>query len=180
MNIQHTSIALLAAFTLLISNAQANLGDTSVQSENRYGQAFYTTQTPTGTMRSYYTLDRKYLVQQMFTPEDTVETVCYIKIVSDSYAPLPFSPSEIAGLRIANISQETTFPEACLPLANHAANEKVWKSDDGKFYIDIGTLSAKDCPFGVTLDCVVFSTGPGYDNLQKLINTAKTADRLQS
>ena len=65
MNIQHTPIALLFALILLISNAQANLGDTSVQSENRYGQAFSVTQTPTGTIRSYYTLDRKYLVQQI-------------------------------------------------------------------------------------------------------------------
>ena len=180
MNIQYALSALLAALILLVSNAQANLGDTGLQSENRYGRAFYTAKTPSGIMRSYRTLDGKYLVQQMFTTEDVVEMVCYIKIVNDSYAPLPFSSSEIDGLRIANISRETTFPEACLPLASQAANEKVWKSDDGKFYIDIGTLSAKDCPFGVTLDCVVFSTGPGYDNLQRLINTTKTTDHLQS
>src|ERR1700759_5499117 len=131
-------------------------------------------------MRSYYTLDGKYLVQQMFTTEDVVEMVCYIKVVSDSYAPLPFSSSEINGLRIANISRETTFSKASLPLASQAASEKVWKSDDGKFYIDIGTLPAKDCPFGVTLDCVVFSTGSGCENLEKPINTTKTTDHLQS
>ena len=65
-----------------------------------------------------------------------------------------------------------TFPAAFLPLSKAPENEKVWRSDNGKFYIDVGSLSAKDSPFGVPLDCVVFATGPGYDNLQILMNKA--------
>ncbi len=48
--------------------------------------------------------------------------------------------------------------------------KKVWKSDNGKYYIDIGSMSAKDSPFGVPLDCVVFATSAGYDSLQTLMN----------
>ena len=87
-----------------------------------------------------------------------------------AYIPLPLTQSETNELRVANIPADTTFPAALLPLNKATENEKVWKSDNGKFYIDIGSLSAKDSPFGVPLDCVVFATNPGYDNLQSLMN----------
>jgi hypothetical protein len=90
---------------------------------------------------------------------------------NDAYTPFPLTPAEMNELRVANIPRETTFPATSLPLHKEGASEKVWKSDDGNYYIDIGTLSAKECPFGVPLDCVVFATGPGYDNLQVLMNT---------
>jgi hypothetical protein len=35
-----------------------------------------------------------------------------------------------------------------------------------------GWRRAKDSPFGVPLDCVVFATSAGYDNLQILMNKA--------
>jgi hypothetical protein len=35
-------------------------------------------------------------------------------------------------------------------------------------------MSAKDSPFGVPLDCIVFATSSGYDNLQILMNKAET------
>jgi hypothetical protein len=34
-------------------------------------------------------------------------------------------------------------------------------------------MSAKDSPFGVPLDCVIFATSAGYDNLQILMNKAE-------
>ena len=134
---------------------------------------FYVSTISTGTLRLYHTLDNKYLVQQLFTHTDIVETICYIKMGNTAYIPLPLTQAETNELRVANIPADATFPAASLPLAKATENEKVWKSDNGKFYIDIGSLSAKDSPFGVPLDCVVFATGPGYDNLQILINKQK-------
>jgi hypothetical protein len=163
---------LAATVTLLGSNAQANLGDTDIQSVNRYGNAFYASTISTGTLRLNHTLDHKYLVQQLFTHANIVETICYIKMGNTAYTRLPMTPGEMNELRVANIPADTTFPAASLPLGKAPENEKVWRSDNGKFYIDVGSLSAKDSPFGVPLDCVVFATGPGYDNLQILMNKA--------
>jgi hypothetical protein len=165
---------LLATLALLSSNAHANLGDTDIQSVNRYGNAFYTSTISTGTLRLYHTLDHKYLVQQLFTPTNVVETICYIKMGNTAYIPLPLTQAEMNELRVANVPADTTFPAASLPLGKAAENEKVWRSDNGKFYIDRGSLSANDSPFGVPLDCVVFATGPGYDDLQILMNKAAT------
>ena len=170
---------MLATVTLLGSNAHANLADTDIQSVSRYGKAFYVTTISTGTLRVYHTLDHKYLVQQLFTHTDIVETICYIKMGNTAYIPLPLTQAEINELRVANIPADTTFPATSLPLGEATENEKVWKSDNGKFYIDIGSLPAKDSPFGVPVDCVVFATGPGYDNLQMLMNKAEV-DRLKT
>jgi hypothetical protein len=154
MKIQYRIVILLATVTLLGSNARANLGDTDTQSVNRYGKALYASTIPTGTLRLYYTLDHKYLIQQLFTHTDIVETICYIKMGNDAYTPFPLTPSEMNELRVANIPRETTFPATSLPLRKEGASEKVWKSDDGNFYIDIGTLSEKNvhlvCPWTVS------------------------------
>jgi hypothetical protein len=40
-------------------------------------------------------------------------------------------------------------------------------------FMDIGTLSKKDCPFGMTLETVVFATGSGYEHLQALMNSGE-------
>jgi hypothetical protein len=165
---------LLLTLTLVGSNAQANLGDTEVQSMSRYGKAFYTTTIPSGTLRLYHTLDHKYLVQQLFTPADIVETICYIKMGNAAYVPLPITQSETDQLRDANIPADNTFPVTTVSLGEGVENEKVWRSDNGKFYIDVGSMSAKDSPFGVPLDCIVFATSSGYDNLQILMNKAET------
>jgi hypothetical protein len=165
-------LALLSTLTLLGSNAQANLGDTEVQSATRYGNAFYTTTISSGTLRLYHTLDHKYLIQQLFTHGEVVETICYIKMGNAAYIPLPMTQSETDQLRDANIPTETIFPAANVSLDKAVENEKVWRSDNGKYYIDIGSMSAKDSPFGVPLDCVVFATSAGYDNLQILMNKA--------
>jgi hypothetical protein len=163
---------LLSTLPLLGSNAQANLGDTEVQSATRYGNAFYTTTIPSGTLRLYHTLDHKYLIQQLFTHGEVVEPICYIKMGNAAYIPLPMTQSETDQLRDANIPTETTFPAATVSLDKAVENEKAWRSDNGKYYIDIGSMSAKDSPFGVPLDCVVFATSAGYDNLQILMNKA--------
>lgn len=173
IKLQYLLLGFLSTLTFLCSNAQANLGDTEVQSVSRYGNAFYTSTIPSGTLRLYHTLDHKYLVQQLFTQADIVETICYIKMGNAAYIPLPMTRSEMDQLRDANIPAETTFPAATVSLGNGVENEKVWKSDNGKYYIDIGSMSAKDSPFGVPLDCVVFATSPGYDNLQILMNRAE-------
>jgi hypothetical protein len=89
-----------------------------------------------------------------------------------AYIPLPMTQSETDQLRDANIPTETIFPAANVSLDKAVENEKVWRSDNGKYYIDIGSMSAKDSPFGVPLDCVVFATSAGYDNLQILMNKA--------
>jgi hypothetical protein len=170
MNIAHLTLALCATATLLGSEARANLGDTDVQSANRYGRAFHSSATSSGILRLYYTLDRKYLVQQLFTPAGIVETICYIKMGNTTYTPGPLTPSELNALRSANIPENTTFPATSLALAKDAEDEKVWRSDDGQFYMDVGKLSAKDCPFGVPVDCIVFATSSGYDHLQILMN----------
>jgi hypothetical protein len=159
--------------TLLGANAEANLGDTVVQSANRYGNPFYTSTIPSGTLRLYHTLDHKYLVQQLFTQAEIAETVCYIKMGNAAYIPLPITQSETDQLRDANIPAETTFPATTVSLGKGVENEKVWKSDNGQYYIDIGSMSATDSPFGVPLDCVVFATSTGYDNLQILMNKAE-------
>ena len=171
MKIPYDILGVLATITLLGTNAHANLGDTEMQSVNRYGKALYASTIPTGTLRLYYTLDHKYLIQQLFTPTDIVETICYIKMGNDAYIPFPLTRAEMSELQAANIPKATTFPAASLPLRKESASEKVWKSDDGNFYVDFGTLSAKECPFGVPLDCIVFATSPGYDDLQVLMNT---------
>ena len=179
MKMQYLPLALLSALTLLGSNAQANLGDTEIQSVNRYGKAFYASTISTGTLRFYHTLDHKYLVQQLFTDKDIVETICYIKMGNAAYIPLPLTQAETNELRVANIPTETTFPATTLSLGKATENERVWRSDNGKFYIDIGSLSAKDSPFGVPLDCVVFATSSGYDNLQILMKRAEV-DHLKN
>jgi hypothetical protein len=172
-------LALLSTLTLLGSNAQANLGDTEIQSASRYGNAFYTTTIPSGTLRLYHTLDHKYLVQQLFTHADIVETICYIKMGNAAYIPLPITQTETDQLRDANIPADTTFPATTVSLGKGVENEKVWRSDNGKYYIDLGSMSAKDSPFGVPLDCVVFATSSGYDDLQILMNKAE-ADHSQT
>ena len=146
---------------------------------SRYGNAFYATTIPSGTLRLYHTLDHKYLVQQLFTHEDMVETICYIKMGNAAYIPLPITQSETDQLRDANIPAETTFPATTVSIGKGVENEKVWRSDNGKYYIDIGSMSAKDSPFGVPLDCIVFATSSGYDNLQILMNKAE-ADHSQT
>jgi hypothetical protein len=172
-------LAWLSTLTLLGANAQANLGDTELQSASRYGNAFYTSAIPSGTLRLYHTLDHKYLVQQLFTPGDVAETICYIKMGNAAYTPLPITQSETDQLRDANIPADTTFPATTISLGKAVENEKVWRSDNGKYYIDIGSMSAKDSPFGVPLDCVVFATSSGYDNLQVLMDKAE-ADHNQT
>jgi hypothetical protein len=172
-------LALFSTLPLLGSNAQANLGDTEVQSATRYGNAFYTTKIPSGTLRLYHTLDHKYLIQQLFTHAEVVETICYIKMGNAAYIPLPMTKSETEQLRYANIPTDITFPAATVSLDKAVENEKVWRSENGKYYIDIGSMSAKDSPFGMPLDCVVFATSAGYDNLQILMNKA-AADQNQT
>jgi hypothetical protein len=172
-------LALLSTLPLLGSNAQANLGDTEAQSATRYGNAFYTTTIPSGTLRLYHTLDHKYLIQQLFTERAVVETICYIKMGNSAYIPLPMTKAETDQLRDANIPTDNTFPATAVSLEKAVENEKVWRSDNGKYYIDIGSMSAKDSPFGVPLDCVVFATSSGYDNLQILMNKA-AADHSQT
>ena len=141
------------AFSLVInahvarSKLQANLGETEVQSVSRYGNPFYTSTIPSGTLRLYHTLDHKYLVQQLFTRADIVETICYIKMGNAAYIPLPITQSETDQLRDANIPADTTFPATTVSLGKGVENEKVWKSDNGKYYINIGSMSAKDSPF---------------------------------
>jgi hypothetical protein len=173
-------LALLSTLTLLSSNAQANLGDTEIESANRYGNAFSTSSIPTGTLRLYHSLDHKYLVQQLFTPAGIVETICYIKMGNTAYIPLPITPAETNELREANIPKDNTFPATAVSIGKAIENEKVWKSDNGKFYIDIGSLSAKDSPFGVPLDCVVFATSSGYDNLQILMSSKAETNHNQT
>jgi hypothetical protein len=179
IRLQHLLLALLSTLPLLGSNAQANLGDTEVQSATRYGNAFYTTTIPSGTLRLYHTLDHKYLVQQLFTHGEIVETICYIKMGNAAYTPLPMTQSETDQLRDANIPADTIFPATTVSLEKAVEHEKVWRSDNGKYYIDIGSMSAKDSPFGVPLDCVVFATSAGYGNLQILMNKAE-ADQSQT
>jgi hypothetical protein len=166
-------LALLSTLTLFGSNAQANLGDTEVQSVSRYGKAFYTTPIPSGTLRLYHTLDHKYLIQQLFTHAEIVETICYIKMGNAAYIPLPITQSETDQLRDANIPADNTFPATTVSLGKGVEDEKVWRSDNGRYYVDIGSMSAKDSPFGVPLDCIVFATSSGYDNLQILMNKAE-------
>jgi hypothetical protein len=165
------TLMLLAPVILLTSQARANLGDTEAQSLNRYGKEFYSAAIASGMLRLYYTTDRKYLVEQLFTHAEVVETVCYIKMGNAAHDPLPLTQTEMKELELVNLPTGTTFPATTVALGKDAENEKVWKSDNGQFYRDLGTLPAKDCPFGVSLDCLVFATGPGYDNLQILMNT---------
>ena len=90
-----------------------------------------------------------------------------------AYVPLLITQSETDQLRDANIPANNTFPVTTVSLGKGVENEKVWRSDNGKFYIDVGSMSAKDSPFGVPLDCIVFATSSGYDNLQILMNKAE-------
>ena len=173
MKLAYPQLALLAAITLLAPNAHANLGDSVSQSLTRYEKPVFVATISTGKFRVYYTLDHKYLVQQMSTQTDVVEIICYIKMGKDGRIPAPLTQIETDELRSANIPAETTFPTAALPLREGTENEKVWRSDDSRFYMDIGTLPEKDCPFGMTLETVVFATDPGYDHLQALMNSGE-------
>ena len=173
MNLTYTPLLFLATVTLLASNARANLGDSVSQSLNRYEKPIFVATISTGKFRVYYTLDHKYLVQQMSTQADVVEIICYIKMGQDGHIPVPLTQVETDELRVANIPVETTFPTAALPLREGTENEKVWKSDDSRFYMDIGTLAKKECPFGMTLETVVFATDLGYNHLQTLMNSGE-------
>jgi hypothetical protein len=57
-----------------------------------------------------------------------------------AYIPLPMTQSETDQLRDANIPTETIFPAANVSLDKAVENEKVWRSDNGKYYIDIGDV----------------------------------------
>jgi hypothetical protein len=91
-------------------------------------------------VRYYRTIE--YSIIELFNRNETVEAIFYFKYPRDANVYDPITQEEMNTLQAANIPAGTTFPEAPLPRKESVSGEKVWRSDDGKFYIDLGTIPA--------------------------------------
>jgi hypothetical protein len=164
----------------LAASARADIGDTPTQSAARYGKPGATATLSTGRLRMYWTPDAKYLVMEWFTHLEVVDIIGYFKMAKDAYTPDPMTQPELNELQGSNFPVGTTFPDTELELQadpNHP-EEKVWKSDDGNFYIDMGVISGKNFAFGIEAPFVMFATAPGCYTIQKLIHS-KEMDNLK-
>jgi hypothetical protein len=175
------TLTALLATSLFAFRAYANLGDSALQSAKRYAlEASYPVST--GAVRYYLTHDRGYIVMQLFNRNEIVEYIMYMRMPRDANTPDPLTQEEMNLLQSINVPNGTTFPDQPLPAAlqdqsDGLPGEKLWKSDDGKFYIDLGTLTGEMAPpfFGMTIDIAGFCTAAGMYNMTNLIHTGEWA-----